>query len=138
MKNIVSCVFIFMLLLLNGCTTPTPDISYENPYGNWRTKIQISTGAWLPHGVMTFVDREKATYAFHNGRILFKEVNNQGLWKGYWIEATWGTVRCSIERDGSKTWGEAILQFDQTYNLYKGTWDACGKGQKYAWVGNRL
>ncbi len=132
-------VFLFITaVVMYGCANPAANEPNQDPFGKWRTQIQTQNGAWLSHGIMTFSDIKKATYSFHNGRILFFETNNQGLWKGYWIEDTWGSVRCSIERDGSKTWGQAIFQFDKTYNSFKGTWDRCADGRKNLWIGNRL
>ncbi len=95
----------------------------------------MNSGAWISRGVMTFSNKEKATYSFHNGHILFSAVDDQGLWKGTWVEDQWGTIHCGDQIDGSSTWGEAIFQFDETYNEYKGTWDPCGSGRKNAWTG---
>ena len=125
------------VVLTVGCASAPPDKHYDSPQGTWRTKIQTESGAWLTHGVMTFSEDKSATYTFHNGRVQFNNINESGKWKGYWVEDTWGTINCAKERDGSRTWGEAIFQFDPTYNTYRGTWDKCGDGKRNAWVGNR-
>ena len=137
MNRLTTLALIATSLLLQACATSAPITDHQSPDGDWRTKIQTKGGVWLSHGIMTFSGQEKATYAYHNGRIYFESVNDQGLWKGYWVEDTWGPVQCSEKRDGSKTWGEAIFQFDDTFNSYEGTWDACGDGRKSAWVGKR-
>lgn len=125
-------------LLITACAAPTPDISHQNPFGKWSTKIETQSGASLSHGVMTFTNKKKATYTLRNGRILFNEIDDQGRWKGRWVENTQPWVSCPDEVDGSKAWGEAIFQFDPTYNKFKGTWDKCGDGNRNAWVGHRI
>ena len=137
MSYLRTLLLVTAIVFMAGCASTPSDEAYESPLGTWRTKIQTQNGSWLSHGVMTFSSEGKATYTFHNGRILFDEMGDDGKWKGHWVEDTWGSVRCGAETDGSKTWGEAILQFNDTYNKFTGTWDKCGEGSTNAWVGTR-
>lgn len=124
-------------LSLFACATLSTVHANESPSGTWKTKVQYGDGSWHSHGVMTFTDKTKAKYELRNGRILFTKVDDQGKWIGRWVENNQSFLSCPEEVDGSKTWGEAIFQFDETYNTFKGSWDQCGNGGRNAWVGHR-
>lgn len=128
---------IAITLSLLACATTFTVKANESPFGAWQTKVQYDDGSWHTHGKMTFTNKTKAVYELRNGRILFTKVDDQGKWKGRWVEDNQVYISCSDEIDGSKSWGEAIFQFDETYNTFKGTWDACGDGNTNSWVGYR-
>lgn len=140
MTNLKKISVAALTLSLFACATPSPstDKAQDSPFGTWKTKVQYEDGSWHSHGVMTFTDKTKAKYALRNGRILFTEVDDLSKWKGRWIENNQAYISCAEEVDGSKSWGEAIFQFDETYDTFKGTWDACGDGNRNAWVGYRF
>ena len=130
---------IALTILFLSCTSTADDQDvYESPEGKWFTKIQTETGAWISHGTMTFSDNKKATYTLRNGRIIWNKISDQGQWEGHWVEDNQVWVNCPEEKDGTKSWGEAIFQFNSTYTKFEGTWDKCGDENRNAWVGDRL
>ena len=82
---------------------------------------------------MTFNDEKMAI--FRGGRIVFFATSDQGKWEGYWVEDKTG--KCSEKKDGSSSWGKATFQFNETYDIFKGSWDDCGKGLTHGWNGKR-
>ena len=123
-------------IFIIGCASPSSDQVFQSPDGDWSTSIQTSA-SWESLGTMTFSGINKASYTYRGGRILFDEIDDAGLWKGHWIEDTWSAVICPQERDGSKSWGQAIFQFNETYTRFRGTYDLCGEGRKNSWDGRR-
>ena len=87
-------------------------------------------------GKVTIVDETKGSYTNPVGRIEFYAIDDQRIWKGYWIEES-GSTACPEEKSGSMFWGEQIYQFNEAYNQYIGTWDSCGEGPKYGSKGFR-
>jgi hypothetical protein len=110
-------------------------MTYDSPVGVWNELYETPLGGKRSNKV-TFVDESIATYTSMDGRVEFYEIDENGWWKAYWINES-GSQECSEARGGSVFWGEQIYQFNETYNRYKGTWDICGQGPKYAINGVR-
>ena len=130
-------ILIAGIFLVQGCANPVMDQTFDSPDGEWRTGIQYSAGR-MSLGTMTFAGSKKATYTYRNGRVLFNETDSSGKWKGHWVEDTWSGAICAEEKDGSKSWGEMVYQFNDTYTRFKGTYNICGTGLKNAWEGTRI
>ena len=103
--------------------------------GEWSWQLEGPNYQWHS-GNMTIIDETKATYTHRQGRVIFYAIDDQGKWEGHWVEDS-GPVNCSDKKDGSTHWGVAILQFNDAYNNFRGTWDFCGDGVTYDLDGDR-
>ena len=135
MRKLIRIFVLLSTTLVVGCASDLLGKSFNSATGEWNWEFR--TPADYPHsGKMTIIDETKATYTWDSGRILFYATNDQGRWEGYWVEKVTGTP-CSVKKDGSNNWGVAIFQFNDAYDKFEGTYDMCGKGQKYPWSGSR-
>ena len=137
MSHPIKIIILIATVLVQSCANPSLDKTYNSPDGSWRSAVQTST-SWLSLGKMTFSGTDKATYTYRNGRILFDETGNNGEWKGHWVEENIPTIKCGNEIDGSDSWGVVILQFNDAYTRFRGTYDRCGNGRKNGWEGTRI
>jgi hypothetical protein len=130
-----SSILLTAVLQISCATGPSGEI-FDSPIGQWTERFEMVNGS-TSTAQLHIVDQNHATYTSpHPGRIEFYAVDEQGLWKGYWINET-GRYTCAEEKNGSRFWGESIYQFNETFNRYTGSWDACGEGHKYAVNGYR-
>ena len=122
-------------ILMVGCATGPSGMTFDSPIGEWSEKYEKKYGG---HGVsrLTIIDEANAVYTNPIGRIEFHTIDAQRKWTGYWILEN-SQNPCSVKKSGSLHWGENIYQFNETYNRYTGSWDNCGKGQKYTLSGVR-
>lgn len=124
------------LTALTGCASGPSGEAFDSPVGLWTERFEM-VNASTHTAQVHIVDENHATYTSpHPGRIEFYAVDEQGRWKGYWINQT-GRYACAEEKNGSRYWGESIYRFNQTFNRYTGTWDVCGEGPNYALEGYR-
>jgi hypothetical protein len=115
--------------------------SSENVYnktGDWR----LAKGEWRTtwgssNATLKIIDDTRVDYKYKNGRILFYSIDKQGKWEGYWVEDSGWSGCGNVLKDGSSYWGNVILQFNDNYTRFKGTWDYCGEGRKTRWDGVR-
>ncbi len=121
----------FTLITGYASTIFSSEEIYDSPTGKWKTKWQFNT-RWRSSS-LAFNDENLAFY--NGGRIVFFAKSDQGKWEGYWVEG--GTGKCSEEKEGSRNWGKATFQFNESYDKFKGSWDECGKGLEYGWNGKR-
>jgi len=122
------------ILLIVGFGANCQVKAFDSAIGEWTYKEGTMEGQ-IMRGKMNFTDEKSATYTANNGRIIFVTTDDNGRWEGYWIED--GGDECSSEKDGSKLWGTAIFQFNDDYSKFQGTWDMCGNGLGYTWLGYR-
>jgi hypothetical protein len=122
-------------LVIISCATAPSGKTFDSAIGVWSDKYTTSMGK-TRSSVVTITDETRGAYTNPDGRIEFYSIDDQRAWKGYWIEES-GTKPCPTEKSGSMYWGEQIYQFNETYNQYTGTWDFCGKGEKYSFKGVR-
>jgi hypothetical protein len=128
---------ILSALLLVSCATAPSGNNFDSPIGEWSERHETSLGS-TQSARLTIIDETKGKYPNSIGRVEFYAIDQQGRWKGYWInENESGPSRCSEEKSGSMFWGEQIYQFNEAYNQYTGTYDYCGEGQKFATKGSR-
>jgi hypothetical protein len=144
----IKVLVVLSISLVIGCaTSPSPSGKvFDSPIGEWTDQYETTGGGEVPSGAdgiikttkFIIIDETRAIYPGLNGRVEFYAIDEQGRWKGYWIdEHLTKYFLCSEEKGGSPYWGEIIYQFNETYNQYSGTWDKCGKGKKYAISGVR-
>jgi len=122
------------LLIISGASNSSGK-SFDSPIGEWNEQYESMSGD-MRSSTVTIIDESKGIYTNPNGRIEFYAIDEQGKWKGYWIEEG-GSDPCSEEKSGSMFWGEQTFKFDDTYDQYVGTWDMCGEGRKYTTKGVR-
>jgi hypothetical protein len=144
----IKVLLVLSISLVIGCaTSPSPSGKvFDSPIGEWTDQYETTGGGEIPSGVdgkikttkIIIIDETRAIYPGLNGRVEFYAIDEQGRWKGYWIDETLSKYfLCSEEKGGSPYWGEIIYQFNETYNQYTGTWDKCGEGKKYSTKGFR-
>ena len=121
--------------LIISCASGPSGMTFDSPVGVWSEQYSTMSGGTKSSKV-TIVDETKGTYTNPKGRIEFYTIDQQGQWKGYWIEES-GSTSCSEEKNGSMFWGETTFQFNDAYNHYTGTWDMCGDGNRAEWNGSR-
>ena len=123
-------------ILAVGCATGPTGKSFEDPIGVWNEKWEREIGK-MYSAEFTIIDETRGIYT-GSSRVEFYEIDEQGRWKGYWINnESESSVACSEKKGGSPFWGESIYRFNDSYNRYSGTWDYCGEGQKYVTAGTR-
>ena len=111
------------------------ELRYASAHGDWETRWQGPSGQWTDGVALSIVDSSVAQYMPGNGKIHFYQVDDLGRWEGYWVEAPANT--CIEEKHGSRNWGIATFQFNESFTRFNGTWDSFGQGQRYAWAGDR-
>ena len=126
---------ILSILLTASCATGPSGNSFDSAIGEWNEKYETMNGN-TRSTVLTIIDEASATYSNPTVQIAFYSIDNQRNWKGYWTRKS-GANPCSVERNGSQYWGEQIFHFNETYNQYTGTWNACGAGPNYPYKGVR-
>ena len=141
-------LLVLSISLVFGCATPTSSSGkvFDSPIGEWTEQFESSGGYEIDPGVdtptltskLSIIDKNRAIYSRHNGRVEFYEIDEQGRWKGYWIHETMTKYYvCGEEKGGSVFWGKMVYEFNEAYNQYTGTWDRCGEGEIYAIKGFR-
>ena len=139
-------ISILSAFLLVSCATAPSGDNYDSPIGEWTDQYETTGGGEVPSGAggttkttkFIIIDETRAIYPGLNGRVEFYAIDEQGRWKGYWIDEHLSKYfLCYEEKGGSPYWGEIMYQFNETYNQYTGTWDKCGEGKKYAISGFR-
>ena len=111
------------------------EIRYASVHGEWETRWQGPSGKWTGGVILSIEDSKVASYMPGNGTIHFYQVDDLGRWEGFWVEAPANT--CSEEKHGSRNWGVATFQFNESFTSFNGTWDSCGQGERFAWAGDR-
>ncbi len=134
MQTLIRTFVLLSTVLIIGCASGPSGKSFDSAIGEWRWTWEIH--GFRKAGDMTIIDETKAPYGYRDGRIIFYAIDDQGKWEGHWVGNS-GPVNCSDKKDGSTHWGVAILQFNDAYNNFRGTWDFCGDGVTYDWDGDR-
>ena len=124
-----------LILLIAGCATAPSGNSFDSAIGEWNERYETMNGN-TRSTVLTISDETRAIYSNPTVQIAFYSIDDQRRWKGDWTGES-GANPCSVERNGSQYWGEQILHFNETYNQYTGTWNACGEGPNYPYNGIR-
>ena len=137
MLNPTKTAVMLLVILIAGCATGPSGQSFDSAIGVWNERYEIPNGSPLTSR-LTITDESVGIYT-HSVRVEFYAIEKQRKWKGYWIHETgeFGAFPSSEEKNGTVFWGEVIYQFNETYNGYTGTWDFCGKDQKFASKGVR-
>ncbi len=106
--------------------------------GDWKTRIHWDRSK-VSSARMTINDDLRGSYraSFVDGQLVFDSVDGNGKWQGYWVEDGGAEKPCQTKKDGSRYWGNMIVQFSEDFSSFTGTWDYCGKGETYRWNGRR-
>ena len=82
-------------------------------------------------------ERVTGSYGENGGRVLLEVVGARRL-DGVWVEE--GPYRdCGSEVEGSNHWGRLVLEFDEPFSSYGGTWSWCSdqvSGDLTEWAGS--
>ena len=136
MSNLLRTCAFFTTSLMIGCATGPSGESFDSPIGKWSEQWESPGGTNTSR--LTIFDETSGKYSPpYDSRVEFHAIDRQRTWKGIWMNDGPGSNSCNEEKGGSKNWGETLYQFNETYNRYKGNWDFCGEGPKYATSGVR-
>ena len=127
---------ILVSVVLTGCINGLSDKPVHPAVGDWNFKYQKANGEWRTDLSMTIIDEVEATYTWENGMVHFDSADEQGLWRGHWVQNQEND--CLEEKFGSNSWGVAFFQFNANYSEFEGMYDRCGKGQKFPFNGIRI
>ena len=134
-----STLLVISSLIITSCATTPSGQTFDSPVGVWNEKYKTMSGK-TRSSETTIVDNTSGTYILLSsgmqGRLVFTSTAEPLVWKGYWVLES-GSNPCSTEKDGSVYWGEQVMNFNETFNQFTGTWDNCGEGSKYSIKGVR-